>query len=122
MYLYYTYLMILKKYNVTNMFLFKFFLITFMCLATSFLNANQSKLQNIRISDSFQNKSSRIVLDLSHKSPYSLFILNNKPRLVIDIETIDFNKNFKIVTQFSEVHTSPNGALQDFVFCVFKRN
>lgn len=33
-----------------------------------------------------------------------------------------FNKNFKIVTQFSEVHTSPNGALQDFVFCVFKRN
>ena len=86
--------MILKKYNVTNMFLFKFFLITFMCLATSFLNANQSKLQNIRISDSFQNKSSRIVLDLSHKSPYSLFILNNKPRLVIDIETIDFNKNF----------------------------
>ena len=43
--------------------------------------------ENIRFSDDHKNNSFRIVLDLTHKAPYSVFTLNNKPRLVVDIET-----------------------------------
>ena len=45
------------------------------------------KLKNIRFSDNHENKSLRIVFDLTHKSPYTVFALNNNPRLVLDIET-----------------------------------
>lgn len=32
-----------------------------------------------------------------------------------------FNENFKMLRQFDEVHTSPYGTTQDFLFCVFER-
>ena len=32
-----------------------------------------------------------------------------------------FNENFKIISHFNEVHTSPYGTTQDFLFCVFVR-
>ena len=32
-----------------------------------------------------------------------------------------FNENFKLMNQFNEVHTSPYGTTQDFLFCVFER-
>ena len=55
-------------------------------LLSPFLQSKDIILENIRIADNFKENSSRIVLDLSHKVPYSVFILNNKPRLVIDLE------------------------------------
>ncbi len=54
------------------------------------LQAIDKVIENIRISDSSENKTSRIVLDLSRKAPYSVFILNNKPRLVVDIEAEEY--------------------------------
>ena len=58
-------------------------------------------IQNIRLSDNNNNKITRIVLDLSEKLPYTAFILNNKPRLVIDIEASGYTgksiKNSKLV-------------------------
>ena len=58
-------------------------------------------IQNIRLSDNNDNKITRIVLDLSEKLPYTAFILNNKPRLVIDIEASGYTgksiKNSKLV-------------------------
>ena len=48
-----------------------------------------NKLNNIRFSDNLQSKSLRIVLDLTHKAPYTVFSLNNNPRLVIDLESND---------------------------------
>ena len=53
----------------------------------SFLNAEDKTIENIRISENIKGNTSRIVLDLSHKAPYSVFILSSKPRLVIDIES-----------------------------------
>ena len=53
------------------------------------------KLINIRLSDNHQSKSLRIVLDLTHKAPYTVFSLSNKPRLVIDLESKSEMKKFK---------------------------
>tara|TARA_Y100000589_G_scaffold323489_1_gene358087 strand:- start:90 stop:1214 length:1125 start_codon:yes stop_codon:yes gene_type:complete len=64
-----------------------------------FINVNlllsiDYKLKNIRFSDNFQSKSLRIVLDLTHKAPYTVFTLNNNPRLVIDLESKSEIKKF----------------------------
>ena len=64
-----------------------------------FINVNlllsiDYKLKNIRFSDNHQSKSLRIVLDLTHKAPYTVFSLNNDPRLVIDLESKSEVKKF----------------------------
>ena len=61
----------------------------------NFLFSIDYKLKNIRLSDNPQNKSLRIVLDLTHKAPYTIFSLNNNPRLVVDIESKSDIKKFK---------------------------
>ena len=58
----------------------------------SLLAAEDKIIENIRISENLSENSSRIVLDLSVKTPYSVFILNNKPRLVVDIEANKYKK------------------------------
>lgn len=64
----------------------KIIFIIILCLSTFDLKAIDRVIENIRISNSEDNKSSRIVFDLSKKTPYSVFVLNNTPRLVVDIE------------------------------------
>ncbi len=86
--------MILKKYYVINMSLYKILLAFLLFLNLNLSFANEGKINNIRLSDNLKNQSSRIVLDLTHKAPYSLFVLNNKPRLVIDIETLGIKEGF----------------------------
>ena len=54
-----------------------------------------NELKNIRFSDNHQSKSLRIVLDLTHKAPYTVFLLNENPRLVIDLESKSNIKKFK---------------------------
>ena len=54
-----------------------------------------NELKNIRFSDNHQSKSLRIVLDLTHKAPYTVFLLNENPRLVIDLESKSEIKKFK---------------------------
>ena len=48
--------------------------------------SNDRVVENIRISNDYKKSITRIVFDLSEKTPYSAFTLNAKPRLVIDIE------------------------------------
>ncbi len=48
--------------------------------------SNEKVIKSIRISEDTKKGTSRIVLDLTEKVPYSVFTLDNKPRLVIDIE------------------------------------
>jgi N-acetylmuramoyl-L-alanine amidase len=71
----------------------KIILIIIICLNSFNLKAIDRVIENIRISDSKENKASRIVFDLSKKMPYSVFVLNNTPRLVVDIEAEKY-KNY----------------------------
>ena len=77
------------------MLLFRALLIFFFFTNINLLFSIDSKLKNIRFSDNLQNKSLRIVLDLTHKAPYTVFTLNNNPRLVIDLESKSEIKKFK---------------------------
>ena len=76
------------------MFLFKILLSFLIFINSSFLLSVDERLQNIRFSDNHQSKSFRVVLDLTHKAAYTVFSLNNSPRLVIDIETKSNIKKF----------------------------
>ncbi len=71
---------------------YKYFLIFFIFINFTQLLSKQNKIENIRISDKPELTSTRIVLDLSHKTAYSVFTLDNKPRLVVDLEATDYNK------------------------------
>ena len=77
------------------MLLFRILLSFFVFTHINFLFSTDYKLKNIRFSDNHQSKSLRIVLDLTHKAPYTVFSLNNSPRLVIDLESKSGIKKFK---------------------------
>ena len=77
------------------MFLFRTLLPFLFFINVNFLFSIDYKLKNIRLSDNHQNKSLRVVLDLTHKAPYTVFSLNNNPRLVLDIESKSDIKKFK---------------------------
>jgi N-acetylmuramoyl-L-alanine amidase len=70
-------------------------LIFFVFTNIKLLYSIDNELKNIRFSDNHQSKSLRIVLDLTHKAPYTVFSLNNDPRLVIDLESKSNIKKFK---------------------------
>ena len=69
--------------------------IIFLFLYCNSVFAGKKVIENIRISDNSKIDEARIVLELNDKVPYSLFMLDNNPRLVIDLEANDF-KNIKI--------------------------
>ena len=75
--------------------LYKILLAFFIFIHVNILFSLDYKLKNIRFSENRQNKSLRIVLDLTHKAPYTVFSLNNNPRLVIDLESKSEIKKFK---------------------------
>ena len=77
------------------MLLFRILLIFLVFINIKLLFSIDNKLNNIRFSDNHQSKSLRIVLDLTHKAPYTVFSLNNNPRLVIDLESKSEIKKFK---------------------------
>ena len=77
------------------MLLFRILLIFLVFTNIKLLFSIDNKLNNIRFSDNLQSKSLRIVLDLTHKAPYTVFSLNNNPRLVIDLESKSEIKKFK---------------------------
>ncbi len=77
------------------MLLFRLLLIFYVFTNINLLFSIDDKLKNIRFSDNLQSKSLRIVLDLTHKAPYTVFSLNNNPRLVIDLELKSAIKKFK---------------------------
>ena len=70
-------------------------LIFFVFTNIKLLYSVDNELKNIRFSDNHQSKSLRIVLDLTHKAPYTVFLLNENPRLVIDLESKSNIKKFK---------------------------
>ena len=67
-----------------------FILLTYFFYSSSF--SQDSTIENIRISEDKKNNKSRIVFDLNREIPYTVFTLDNKPRLVIDIEADRLNK------------------------------
>ena len=77
------------------MLLLRILLIFFIFTNINILFSIDNKLKNIRFSDNHQSKSLRIVLDLTHKAPYTVFSLNNNPRLVVDLESRSEIKKFK---------------------------
>ena len=77
------------------LFLLRISLIFFVFINIYLLFSTDYRLKNIRFSDNVQSESLRIVLDLTHKAPYTVFTLNNNPRLVIDIELKSAIKKFK---------------------------
>ena len=77
------------------MLFFRILLIFFTFIHINLLFSIDYKLKNIRFSDNQQNKSLRIVLDLNHKAPYTVFSLDNNPRLVIDLESKSEIKKFE---------------------------
>ena len=77
------------------MLLFRLLLIFSFFTNINLLFSIDDKLKNIRFSDNIQSKSLRVVLDLTHKAPYTVFSLNNDPRLVIDLESKSEVKKFK---------------------------
>ena len=70
-------------------------LIFFVFTNIKLLYSIDNELKNLRFSDNHQSKSLRIVLDLTHKAPYTVFSLNENPRLVIDLESKSNIKKFK---------------------------
>jgi N-acetylmuramoyl-L-alanine amidase len=75
-------------------------LIFFVFTNIKLLYSIDNELKNIRFSDNHQSKSLRIVLDLTHKAPYTVFSLNENPRLVIDLESKSNIKKFKTESIF----------------------
>ena len=67
----------------------KYFLFLLILIIFNNCFSKQNIIKNIRTSDKLDSVSTRIVLDLSKKTAYSVFTLDNKPRLVIDIEATE---------------------------------
>ena len=76
------------------MFINRILLLFLIFINANFLLSKDDKLNGIRFSENTQNKSLRIVLDLTHKAPYTIFSLNNSPRLVVDLESKTNIKKF----------------------------
>jgi len=81
----------------------------------------QNIIKNIRVSDKPDSITTRVVLDLSKKTPYSVFILDNNPRLVIDIEATSYEKTFKLKSNLiKKIRASKSN--KDVVRLVFDLN
>ena len=61
-------------------------LIIFLFLNYKVVLVKDNFIEDIRISDKNKKHESRIVLELNNRIPYSVFMLDNEPRLVIDLE------------------------------------
>ena len=98
--------------NISKYFLFFLILIIFNnCFS------KQNIIKNIRTSDKLDEVTTRIVLDLSHKTAYSVFTLDNKPRLVIDIEATESKGSYDLKSKLIEkvrISNDRNGVI-DFM-------
>ncbi len=73
-----------------NLYKYLFFFLIFINLSIAF--TKQNTIKNIRISDKPGTDTTRIVLDLTSKTAYSVFTLDNLPRLVVDLEASYYMK------------------------------
>ncbi len=75
----------------------KYYLFLFILVYSHLAFSKTNTIANIRIADKDNNTTTRIVLDLSSKTAYSVFTLDKEPRLVIDLEANTYKKitNFK---------------------------
>ena len=78
----------------------KYFLFFILLICSNNTFSKQNTIKNIRTSDKADNVTTRIVLDLSQKTAYSVFTLDNNPRLVIDLEA---NENKEIYELKSKI-------------------
>lgn len=75
--------------------MFKNLLILISFFLVKFSLADEKTIENIRISEDSEKSTLRVVLDLNAKSPYTVFTLENKSRLVVDIEADKVKKFIK---------------------------
>ena len=86
---------------------FLFFLL-FITFNNSF--SKQNIIKNIRTSDNSDRAITRIVLDLSNKTAYSVFTLDNGPRLVIDLEAAENKETYNLKSKLIEkIRINNNG-------------
>ena len=72
--------------------------------------SKQNIIKSVRTSDKIDKVTTRIVLDLSQKTAYSIFTLDNKPRLVIDIEASENKGTYDLKSKLIEkVRINNNG-------------
>ena len=85
-----------------------YFFLIFIFLNNAFSKENIVK--NVRISDKVDIPSTRIVLDLTNKTAYSVFTLDNEPRLVIDLEASSYNRFDKFKSKLiKNIRVNNNG-------------
>ena len=88
----------------------KYFLFFILLICSNNTFSKQNTIKNIRTSDKADNVTTRIVLDLSQKTAYSVFTLDNNPRLVIDLEANENKEIYELKSKIvSKVRISNNG-------------
>ena len=88
----------------------KFFLFCILLIFSNTCVSKQNIIKSIRTSDKPDKITTRIVLDLSHKTAYSAFILDNKPRLVIDLEASENKEIYDLKSKIvSKIRINNNG-------------
>ena len=88
----------------------KYFLFFLTLIILNDCFSKQNIIKSIRTSDKIDKVTTRIVLDLSQKTAYSIFTLDNKPRLVIDIEASENKGTYDLKSKLIEkVRINNNG-------------
>ena len=88
----------------------KYFLFFILLIFSNITFSKQNIIKNIRTSDKPDNVTTRIVLDLSQKTAYSVFTLDNNPRLVIDLEATENKEIYELKSKIvSKIRISNNG-------------
>ena len=90
--------------------IYRFFFLSLIFIILNKAYTKQNIIQNLRISDKTEVTSTRIVLDLTNKTAYSVFTLDNNPRLVIDLEATSYEKFDKFKSKIIEnIRVNNNG-------------
>ena len=100
-------------------YLSKFFFFLFTLILFNNCYSKNNTINNIRTSDKFNNNITRIVLDLSKKTAYSVFILDNNPRLVIDLEATENKEFYDLKSQLIEKLRINNNNAKGVIRLVF---
>ena len=90
--------------------IYRFFFLSLIFIILNKAYTKQNIIQNLRISDKTEVTSTRIVLDLTNKTAYSVFTLDNNPRLVIDLEATSYEKFDKFKSKIIQnIRVNNNG-------------
>ena len=102
--------------------IYKYFFLCLIFITLNKAHTQQNIIQNVRISDKTESNSARIVLDLTNKTAYSVFTLDNNPRLVIDLEATSYGKFDKFKSNIiKNIRVNNNKGVIRIVFDLSKK-